>query len=55
MKYLRLALHLRVIGHKVSSGCIRMTNADVTDLYNRIAVGTKIIVLATATASAPAQ
>lgn len=33
------------IGHKVSSGCIRMLNADVIDLYGRIMVGTKIIVL----------
>jgi lipoprotein-anchoring transpeptidase ErfK/SrfK len=33
------------IGHKVSSGCIRMLNADVIDLYGRVAVGTKIVVL----------
>jgi hypothetical protein len=33
------------IGHKVSSGCIRMLNADVIDLYARIDVGTMIIVL----------
>jgi lipoprotein-anchoring transpeptidase ErfK/SrfK len=33
------------IGHKVSSGCIRMLNADVIDLYSRVTVGTKIIVL----------
>jgi lipoprotein-anchoring transpeptidase ErfK/SrfK len=33
------------IGTRVSSGCIRMTNADVTDLYSRVTVGTKIIVL----------
>jgi len=33
------------IGHKVSSGCIRMLNADVIDLYNRVDVGTTIIVL----------
>ncbi len=33
------------IGHRVSSGCIRMLNADVIDLYSRITVGTKIIVL----------
>ena len=35
------------IGHKVSSGCIRMLNADVIDLYSRVTVGTKIVVLAT--------
>jgi lipoprotein-anchoring transpeptidase ErfK/SrfK len=32
------------IGHAVSSGCFRMTNEDVTDLYNRVAVGTLVIV-----------
>ena len=34
------------IGTNVSSGCIRLTNDDVTDLYNRTPVGTKVIVLA---------
>src|SRR5581483_6625486 len=33
------------IGHKVSSGCIRMLNEDVIDLYSRIGVGTKVVVL----------
>ena len=33
------------IGAAVSSGCIRMTNRDVTDLYNRVKVGTKVVVL----------
>ena len=33
------------IGERVSSGCIRMLNADVVDLYDRIDVGTKIVVL----------
>ena len=33
------------IGQKVSSGCIRMLNADVIDLYSRVTVGTKIVVL----------
>ena len=32
------------IGHAVSSGCIRMTNEDVTDLYNRVSVGATVIV-----------
>ena len=32
------------IGTAVSSGCIRMTNADVADLYDRVRVGTKVIV-----------
>jgi lipoprotein-anchoring transpeptidase ErfK/SrfK len=33
------------IGGRVSSGCIRMTNADVIDLYNRVSIGTKVVVL----------
>jgi lipoprotein-anchoring transpeptidase ErfK/SrfK len=32
------------IGQNVSSGCIRMMNEDVTDLYNRVSVGTRVIV-----------
>jgi lipoprotein-anchoring transpeptidase ErfK/SrfK len=33
------------IGHRVSSGCIRLTNEDVEDLYSRVNVGTKVVVL----------
>ncbi len=33
------------IGTAVSSGCIRMTNEDVTDLYERVKVGAKVVVL----------
>jgi lipoprotein-anchoring transpeptidase ErfK/SrfK len=33
------------IGHRVSSGCIRLTNEDVSDLYNRVNVGSKVVVL----------
>jgi lipoprotein-anchoring transpeptidase ErfK/SrfK len=33
------------IGTQVSSGCIRLTNQDVADLYSRVNVGTKVIVL----------
>jgi lipoprotein-anchoring transpeptidase ErfK/SrfK len=33
------------IGTHVSSGCIRLTNPDVSDLYSRVSVGTKVIVL----------
>jgi lipoprotein-anchoring transpeptidase ErfK/SrfK len=43
------------IGRNVSAGCIRMTNDDVIDLYNRVPVGTKVIVLATAVPTAPTQ
>ncbi len=32
------------IGQAVSSGCIRMTNDDVKDLYERVPVGSKVIV-----------
>jgi len=32
------------IGYAVSSGCIRMTNADVVDLYSRVRVGTRVVV-----------
>ena len=32
------------IGQAISSGCIRMTNEDVIDLYNRVKVGTKVII-----------
>ncbi len=33
------------IGTQVSSGCIRMRNDDVTDLYDRVKVGTKVVVI----------
>jgi len=33
------------IGTHVSSGCIRLTNEDVADLYSRVNVGTRVIVL----------
>jgi lipoprotein-anchoring transpeptidase ErfK/SrfK len=33
------------IGKNVSSGCIRLTNEDVIDLYNRVQVGAKVVVL----------
>jgi lipoprotein-anchoring transpeptidase ErfK/SrfK len=35
----------QTIGHAVSSGCIRMTNADVIDLYSRTRIGTRVVVL----------
>jgi lipoprotein-anchoring transpeptidase ErfK/SrfK len=48
------------IGKDVSSGCIRLTNEDVIDLYSRVSVGAKVIVLpqtteARAKTRAPAQ
>ncbi len=33
------------IGQAVSSGCIRMTNEDVIDLYSRVKVGARVVVL----------
>lgn len=33
------------IGKFVSSGCIRLTNEDVVDLFNRVNVGTRVVVL----------
>jgi lipoprotein-anchoring transpeptidase ErfK/SrfK len=33
------------IGNAVSSGCIRLRNEDVTDLYDRVKVGTRVIVM----------
>jgi len=50
------------IGGRVSSGCIRMTNEDVADLYSRVNVGTKVVVMpmtarsaSSAMASAPVR
>jgi lipoprotein-anchoring transpeptidase ErfK/SrfK len=34
------------IGQAISSGCIRLTNEDVIDLYNRVKVGSVVVVLA---------
>jgi len=33
------------IGKFISSGCIRLTNQDVEDLFNRVSIGTKVVVL----------
>ena len=38
------------IGKAVSSGCIRMINADVADLYDRVPTGTRVVVLQNASA-----
>jgi len=32
------------IGHAVSSGCFRMRNEDVTELYSRVSIGTRVVV-----------
>jgi len=41
------------IGQAISSGCIRMTNEDVIDLYNRVKLGTTVVVLAPGQGDAP--
>ena len=33
------------IGQNVSSGCIRMRNEDVEDLYNRVKIGTRVVII----------
>jgi lipoprotein-anchoring transpeptidase ErfK/SrfK len=33
------------IGKFVSSGCIRLTNDDVTDLFSRVSIGTRVVVM----------
>jgi lipoprotein-anchoring transpeptidase ErfK/SrfK len=41
------------IGHAISSGCIRMTNEDVIDLFNRVKVGAPVVVLAAGQGDSP--
>lgn len=41
------------IGKAVSSGCIRLINQDIIDLYNRVLVGTRIVVIPDPDAPAP--
>jgi hypothetical protein len=43
------------IGGHVSSGCIRLVNEDVIDLYGRVDVGTKVVVLPAETHRNPEQ
>jgi lipoprotein-anchoring transpeptidase ErfK/SrfK len=37
----------QTIGMAVSSGCIRLVNQDIIDLYNRVPVGAPVVVLQT--------
>jgi lipoprotein-anchoring transpeptidase ErfK/SrfK len=41
------------IGQAISSGCIRLTNEDVIDLYNRAKVGSPVVVLAQSSGDSP--
>ncbi|HEY4980726.1 MAG TPA: L,D-transpeptidase [Pseudolabrys sp.] len=43
------------IGKRVSSGCIRLTNENVTDLYERVKIGAKVVVLPQTTPAIVAQ
>ena len=43
------------IGTNVSSGCIRLTNEDIVDLYNRTPIGAKVIVFGTGNPAAAVQ
>jgi lipoprotein-anchoring transpeptidase ErfK/SrfK len=43
------------IGKRVSSGCIRLINEDVVDLYERVKVGAKVIVLPATAVRRPSQ
>jgi lipoprotein-anchoring transpeptidase ErfK/SrfK len=42
-----------LIGEGISSGCIRMTNEDVIDLYNRVKTGSPVVVLAPKNGDSP--
>jgi len=41
------------IGQAISSGCIRLTNEDAIDLYNRVKIGTPVVVLAAGQGDSP--
>jgi len=41
------------IGHAISSGCIRLTNENAIDLYNRVKIGTTVVVLAPGQGDSP--
>jgi lipoprotein-anchoring transpeptidase ErfK/SrfK len=43
------------IGQSISSGCIRLTNEDAIDLYNRVKVGTLVVVLEPKQGDTPAS
>ena len=43
------------IGTNVSSGCIRLTNEDIVDLYSRTPIGAKVIVFGTGNPAAAGQ
>ena len=44
-----------LIGEAISSGCIRLTNEDVIDLYNKVKIGQIVVVLAPGRGGAPSS
>ena len=42
-------LNPETIGQAISSGCFRLANGDIVDLYERVPVGTKVIIRHNAT------
>ena len=43
------------IGSAISSGCIRLTNEDAIDLFNRVKIGTPVVVLAPGSGDLPSN
>ncbi len=43
------------IGSAISSGCIRLTNEDAIDLFNRVKIGSPVVVLAPGSGDSPSQ
>ena len=43
------------IGSAISSGCIRLTNEDAIDLFNRVKIGTPVVVLAPGSGDSPSN
>jgi lipoprotein-anchoring transpeptidase ErfK/SrfK len=41
------------IGSAISSGCIRLTNEDIIDLFNRVNMGSLVVVLAPSQGDSP--
>jgi lipoprotein-anchoring transpeptidase ErfK/SrfK len=41
------------IGHAISSGCIRLTNEDIIDLYSRVKLGSPVVVIAPGQGNSP--
>lgn len=44
--YIHGTNHEELLGHPASCGCIRMSNADIVDLFDRVQVGEKVAIIA---------